>query len=303
MFRHGLDPARVQQTRSHNFVDLFLQRMEARSAGAGVVGEPESRSLAAQLLRGGAQSSLELVIIIGIQQVMLAVVLVVEHHLNRRQAPLQGGTVGSHRNRLAVHGITVSGWIPAVAPAAPGQVSLPQVPTVPPLTAVDQSLQSGAIGPRCRTKHPTAVPLPPSRGRQGVHGLRFIEASEATGGPVHPGHQLGESVAEQPGDPQRHIHPGPTQQRQGDHLQIDHAAGGAIPQGPHPHQGQGLGDVLASVAHRRRTPDRESEPAQVIPLLLSMQLEQQLGAAPPQVPRGLGGQTAQIDAVEVAAGG
>ena len=41
----------------------------------------------------------------------------------------------------------------------------------------------------------------------------------------------------------------------------------------------------------------------MLPLLLQVQLQQQLGAAPAQIPGGLGGQAAQIHRIEVAAGG
>ena len=122
-------------------------------------------------------------------------------------------------------------------------------------------------------------------------------------GAVKPTHQLGEGIAKQARDAQGYIHPGTCQQRQGNQLQIHQAPAGPIPHRPHPHQGQGLGDVLAAVAHRRRAPDTQGKFLEVFPLLLQVQLQQQFGAAAAQIPGRFRGQTPQIEAVEVAAGG
>ena len=114
---------------------------------------------------------------------------------------------------------------------------------------------------------------------------------------------MGKGITKQAGDAQGYIHPGPVQQLQGQHLQIHHPPGGSIPHRAHSHQGQGLADVLAAVAHRGGTPHREGQVAQVIALALKVILQKQFGAAAAEIPGGFGGKAAQIHAVEVPAGG
>ena len=112
-------------------------------------------------------------------------------------------------------------------------------------------------------------------------------------------HQLGKGIAKQPRNPQRHIHPGSSQGGGRHHLHIHQTPCGAIPAGPHAHQGQGLGDVLAAIAHRCRPPHRQREGAQIVPLLHAVLLQKQLSAATAQIPGRLRRQGTQINAVKV----
>ena len=167
------------------------------------------------------------------------------------------------------------------------------------MPGIDQGLKSGPVGPRSRSVDPPGLAFPLRCRRQGIGVFGFVKGGDQGTGPVEPAHQLGKGIAEQAGDAQGHIHPGAAQQLQRQHLQIHHAAGGAIPHRANPHQGQGLTDVLAAVAHRGRPPHAQGEVAQVVALALQVLLQQQIGAAASQVPGGLGGKPPQIHAVEI----
>ena len=85
MLLHSLDPARVEQTAAHHLVDLFLQPVQAGSLPPGVVAEPHLSGLPTLVFHRSSQPPVELVIIIGIEQIVFPVVLVVQHHLHATQ--------------------------------------------------------------------------------------------------------------------------------------------------------------------------------------------------------------------------
>ena len=271
--------------------------MHPRPLLAGVVAEPELGRRAAHRFHGCAQASLELVVIVGIEQIVLAIVLVVQHHLHGLQPLLQTMAIRLHLQSAT---LAIGSAEALIAPAAPVEIGPSQVSAVVPVAAVDQALQSSAVGTRCRAIDPPGMALPCRRRRQGVVGLALIRRRHKGRGPVHPSHQLGESIAEQAGDAQGHIHAWTAKQAQGDQLQIDQPAAGSIPDGPHPQQGKRLGDVFTAVAHGAGAPHRQGELPQRFAFLLQMQIQQQLGTAAAQVPGRLRGQRPQIDAVEIA---
>src|SRR3546814_7545198 len=82
------------------------------------------------------QAALELVVVVGVEQIVLAVVLVVHHRLDLLQAvleePLRRLTAGTR----------------AVGIAAPGEVGLGEVRRLLPATLVDQRLLAGPVGAR-----------------------------------------------------------------------------------------------------------------------------------------------------------
>ena len=128
---HGLDPAGIEQARTQYLVELLLDAVHSRPALAGMVPKPQGWGTPLQLFDGGAQPPLELVIVIGIEQVVLAVVLVVEHHLHRGQSLLQPLAIAGDRQspfaaRLAV-----------VTPAAPGEKGFTQIAAILPVAAID----------------------------------------------------------------------------------------------------------------------------------------------------------------------
>ena len=203
---------------------------------------------------------------------MFAVVLVVQHQLHLPQSLLQPRPVGHYLLGRPM------------APLPPLQEGLRQVVGIAPGTAVDQPLQTGPVGPRGRAVDRTAGPIT----HQPVCGRQPLD-------------QLGEGIAEEAGDAHRHRHPWPAELGSRDQGEVDHAAGGAIPHRLDPQQGQHLGDIVAAVAHRAGAPDGQGQVGEVAALLLPMLLQQDGGAAPPQVPGRLRGQSPQVDAVEVAA--
>ena len=265
-----------------------------------MVAEPQLWCLAPHPFHGGAESPLELVVVVGIEQVVFAVVLVVEHHLHAGEAMLQPRAIPVDPQ---VAPLAVGTAQSLVAPAAPVEKRLGQVGTALPLAAVDQPLQTRPIGPRCGAVHPPGVSVLAVGRRQWVLRLGFAAGGHQGRGPVEPGHQLRKRIAKQPGNAQGHIHPRSTQAGDWDQFQVHQAAAGPIPHRSHPQQGQGLGDVFPAIAHGAGAPHGEGQAAQRFPLVHQMLVQQQLGAAATEVPGGLGGQAPQIHAVEIAPGG
>src|SRR3954467_8359436 len=88
------------------------------------------------------QPALELVIIVAVEQIVLAVVLVMQYGVGRGEPPLEQAPLGS---ALAAG---------AIGPAAPGEIGVGKVGLVPPDALVDHYLQSGAVGARLRPEYP-----------------------------------------------------------------------------------------------------------------------------------------------------
>ena len=63
--------------------------MQPGAFPAGMIPEPELRAITGDAFNRSAQSAMELVIVIGIEQVMLAVVLVMQNNLHASQGCFQ----------------------------------------------------------------------------------------------------------------------------------------------------------------------------------------------------------------------
>src|SRR3954468_13332312 len=90
------------------------------------------------------QPALELVVIVAVEQIVLAVVLVVQHGVGLGEPRLEQAAL-----RLALTAGTVG-------PAAPAEIGVGQIGIVLPDPLVDQCLQSGAVGSRLRPEYPVA---------------------------------------------------------------------------------------------------------------------------------------------------
>ena len=73
-----------------------LKPIHARALLAGVVAKPQLRCPAGHRLHGRRQTPLELVVVVGIEDVVFAVVLVVQHHLHPAQPRFEPLTIGLH---------------------------------------------------------------------------------------------------------------------------------------------------------------------------------------------------------------
>ena len=198
---HGPNPAGVENPAAQHLVEFPLKPVHLGPAMAGVVAKPEGRGLALQAFCCRTEAPLELVVVVGIEQVMFPVVLVVQHHLHLAQPGFQPLAIGPRLNAPSCARSTLAGPLVAVAPTAPVQKGFGQIAAALPLAAVDQALEAGAVGPRCRSIDPGAVTIHPGGGCQGIGFSRFIQDCHQIGGLVHPAHQLGEGIPEQSRDP------------------------------------------------------------------------------------------------------
>ena len=132
---------------------------------------------------------------------MFPVVLVVQHHLHLAQPGFKPLAIGPSLNTPSGSRSTLAGPQVAVAPTTPVQKGFGQVAAALPLAAVDQPLETCAVGPRCRSIDPGVVAIHPGSGGQGIGFSRFIQGCHQIGGLVHPAHKLGEGIPEQSRDP------------------------------------------------------------------------------------------------------
>ena len=96
----------------------------------------DARAEAGEFFDRREQAAFELVIVVAVEQVVLAVVLVLDHRFDRTQPFLEEAAFGMAL-RVGAVGIT-----------APDQIGFGKIGTVLPALFVDQRLQPGAIGSR-----------------------------------------------------------------------------------------------------------------------------------------------------------
>src|SRR5918995_2911421 len=100
--------------------------------------------LAREITYGGGDAALELVVVVAVQNVVLAVVLIVQDELDRGEALLEQAVLGDALGRAAI-GI-----------AAPGDIGTREVGLALPAALVDQRLQPRAIGAGLGAEHAKA---------------------------------------------------------------------------------------------------------------------------------------------------
>ena len=78
---HARDPLRVHGARADHARHLFAQGADARRPGVAEIAVVQRGGRAGQRLHGGGHAALELRVVVGVEQVVLAVVLVVQHRV------------------------------------------------------------------------------------------------------------------------------------------------------------------------------------------------------------------------------
>ena len=135
-------PLGVDHARAHHPCHLFGQGAHPHRAGHAEVAVVQGGQRARQQLHRGPHAAVELVVVVGIQDVVLAVVLVVQHGLQATQALLERAT-----RRQAVPVLPVG--------KGPGmQVSLRQVGAALPAATHDLFLHTRPIAAGARPEHP-----------------------------------------------------------------------------------------------------------------------------------------------------
>ena len=304
---HAGDPLRVGHARAQHAADLLRQGAQARRGRIGVVAAIHPRLLAAQVAHGRRHAALELVVIVGIEQVVLAVVLVVHHEIDAGQTP---------REVLAGLGAVV---LLAVGVAAPLAKGARQVGVFLPGAAVDQALQAGAVGAGFGPVNAVAGAAP---GLPGFEAARFERARlrlDARADRIHLGrlvqigkrlyrriekpHHVAEGVAEEPRYAQRHIDAGAIEEAHRQNLEIAHPAAAAGPLRAHAEQRESLRDIVAAGAHGRGAPYGQADAAGKIALFLLVFLHQPRRRVAAELPTGRRGDRARVDRKEIAPGG
>ena len=211
MALHAFDPLGVGRTGTDHPVELFLQGADFRHVRLAVVTMVAGGLFAAQGFHGGQHAALELVVVVGVEQVVLAIVLVLQHRLHLAQ-PLGKLLAGRSAFVSATVGIT-----------PPVQVDLGQVLAALPQAPVNRALHARAIGTRFGAENAPAGLLGRGTfiqarlkqclaftayfGGQRVHVVGFIQGGHRLHRRIEQADQVGKRIAEEPGYAQGHVHP------------------------------------------------------------------------------------------------
>src|SRR5229473_2196284 len=141
---HALDPARVGGAAAYDAADFLAQGADARPVGLRMIIVVDRRVAPRQMPHGEREPALELIVIVAVEEVVLAIVLVVDDGVGRSEARFEESPFGAP---LAAG---------AIGPLAPTEIGIGQIALVLPDPLVDQGLQAGAIGPGHRAKNPVA---------------------------------------------------------------------------------------------------------------------------------------------------
>ena len=196
---------------------------------------------------GGDHAAVILEVVVAVEDVVLAVVLVLDRHVDGGEPPAH--RVGRRRRRE-----------PRGRRRSPTRRGRP-------------SARSSSVRHEpCSRTGRMPEPYPPgggpedagvgvARGPHRVVGSALVEAGDQADGVVEEGDQVGEGVAEEAGDAQRDVDAGPAELRERDGLEADDPPGLRLPDGPDAEQGEGLGHVVALRAHGRGTPQHQPDGA------------------------------------------
>ena len=298
------DPLGIDHPGADDPRDLLVEGADPGRLRPGVVGVVNRGLCPRKHADGGGDAALELVVVVGIEDVVLPVVLVLHHRLDVPQPGLEQA-VGRPAFRAGAVGVP-----------APGDIGAGQVGVGPPAALVDQRLQPGAIGPGLGAVHPTAgkrrrlvragaggdkpFAFVPHPGGEGIVGFRLVEGGDGARRRIEQVDQPRERVAEEPRDPQRHVHPRPVEDVERQDLESRHPPRRRIPGRPHPHQRQRLGDVVAAGTHVAGAPGGERQGARPGAVVLGIALDQQSRRLPAQGPGRRRRHGAGVDRIEVA---
>jgi hypothetical protein len=104
----------------------------------------------------------------------------------------------------------------------------------------------------------------------------FVELGDQPYRVVEHRHDMRERIAEEPGDPHRHVDAGPAQLGHRNGSQINDSSRGVVPNRPNTEQRKHFGDVVAGRAHRRGTPHRQADRARPAPVVVAVARQQRI---------------------------
>ena len=262
--------------------------------------------LAVRLVRDGSgQSAFELVIVVAVQQIVLAIVLVVHDSLDSLQSAGEGA-MGSRAVSARCISIT-----------APGDISARQVSRGLPSALVDQGLQPSAVSAGFGAKHAPAGLLHSVVLRDTLRGecSHFLADSclqrivvvtlvrLRCDRPYRRTEQIdkpGKRVAKKTGDPKCHINTRSAHYGDRHHLDPTYSPRRLVPRWSNAHQCERLRDIVTAGPHVAGAPSGECHAARPVTVVLGITFHQQRGRLPAQFPRRLGRHHARVDRKEVA---
>ena len=192
---HGRDPLRVEDPGAHHPGRLLGQAPHAGTGRVGRVTEPRLWLGAGQGPDGRDHAAVVLEVVVGVEDVVLTVVLVLDRHLDGGEAAAHGA------GRRHAHAGA------AVAVAAPRLVDRGQVVVGAPVARLQKRQDARPVGPGL-----------------GPEDARVATEAGQSHGVVQEGDQMREGVAEEPGDAEDDVHPRTPELLVGHQLDAGHAA-------------------------------------------------------------------------------
>jgi hypothetical protein len=245
-------------------------------------------------------------IIVAVEDIVLAVILVLGGYLHTSQRLCEG--LARWRALL----------IARIGVAAPGQVGLGEVGVAAPVAGVDQRQDARAIAAGLAAKDAIArlagrlgrvEPGPQQLGLGGqgvltreVLAKRLVQRDHHLAGLVEQRDQVREGIAEEAADPADHVDARAAQLGQRDDLDAQHAPVLGLPARAQAQQRQHLGDIVSGRAHRAGAPDADAHAGGILAGLALVPADQVVGQALPDLPGRHARQRTRVDRIEIAAG-
>ena len=307
MAHDAFDPFRIDHAGPHDAADLFLEAPDDRFFRSGMVVVVDFRASTRHVLDRRRHAAFELVVVVAVEQVVLAIVLILHHRLDRTQPLLEQTSF-----RLALLAGTIG-------VAAPDEIGFGEIRPVAPALLVDQGLEAGTIGARFRAEDTVAGPpcglllvepfafqlldLGPHARRDRIVTLVLVEAGHGAHRLVEKRDLFRKGIAEEAGDAQCHVDARAPEDSHRNHFEPGHTAGGHVPERFDPDEGQALRDIIAAGAHVGCAPGRDAEGGRPFAVVLDITLDQKLGGFPAQFVSRRCRHGAAVDRVEVSSCG
>ena len=300
------DPARVGGAAAHDPADFLAQGADARPVGLRMVVVVDRRGAPGQVPDRDRQAALELVVIVAVEQVVLAVVLVVQYRVGGGEAGFEQAALGRpRRRRRRPTGSSRDRRRrdrrrPARCARRSGSAARRRRP---PAWSRRRDSRRGARRPRGRRRRLRAPAGRRRRGRRAgwspaARRAPRRRAPRCRTGRSGRGRRRGKSrkcaASRRPAAGRA-----PTAGRISKPVTRPLAPSHT---GRTPMQRQRLGDVVAAGAHVGGAPGRQREPRRIVAVLLGIALDQQAGRMPAELPGRRGRHRAGVDRVEIAPG-
>src|SRR5450830_13185 len=305
----AVEPLRIDDARAEHAQGFLLQIADLRARRVMAVAEIMARLLAGQRANGRNHAAVILQVIVAVEDVVFAVVLVMQGHLHARQTSAEG---------VALVAALLVAQLARIGVAAPVDVSLGKIGIGLPVLFLNQGQDAGTVAARLGAEDAIGGTLlcfvfvqaladPFAQLLQIMLAYeilieRLIQCDDGIDGVVDQIDQLREGVAEESADARSDVDARALQLLQRYHFDAGDLAIARTPHRTNAEQAQNLRHVVAVRAHGAGAPDADGDALRIRAGFAQMALQhfacQLLADAPCRLRR----HAARIDRIEIAAG-